>query len=171
MQPVARSIAYLVLLALEHLPADALTEIIEQYIYRGRKDEWPMEAREVLLMPIADQLRSEMEDICTADCDRLFGRPRVTLLEEKDEIDTYWRRFDPQGMPEKGRQAHVWLERSDGLCKVGFKTDADHDCPLVHFAPTPDNLLDLLTIVKKVAAFRKAQAESKRREEERARKR
>lgn len=167
MQPIVRTIVYLILLALEKLPPDVVTSVIEESIYRGKKAEWPDEARELVLMPIADQLLSEMEDVCTADCQRLIGRERRALVKDKDELDTYWSRFDAKGLPDDGTHAYVWLEKDDGPCAVGFKVDAEHGCPLIHFRPKTDNLEALLKIVKRVAAFRKNQAENKRATEQR----
>lgn len=158
MMPVTRAIVYLILIALEHLPADIVTKMIEDSVYREKKAELPEEVREMLLMPIADQLLSEMTDICTSDCRRLMGRERYSLAKTDDEIERYWHRFDPRGLPSKEEKRYLWLEKNDGPCVVGFKVDADHGCPLVHFRPTVHNVEELLDIVKRVAAYRKAEA-------------
>jgi hypothetical protein len=158
MGPIVRSFVYLILIAIEHLPAKVLAELIEHSVYRGRKAEWPDFVREIFILPIVRQLFFEMKDICTSDCRRVSGIPRSALMEGKDEVDTYWRRFDRDGMPERGSYAYVWLEKTKEPCVVGFKLDAKHSCPLVSFEPTIDNLGELLKIIKKVAAFRKSQA-------------
>lgn len=158
MTPVGRTIVYLILLALEYLEADVLTKLVEDSVYRGKKTEWPEEVREMILMPIADQLLAEMTDICTQDCRRVMGRHQHTLEENESEIEKYWHRFDARGLPSNEPRRHLWLEKNDGPCVVGFETDADHGCPLIHLTPTIHNVEELLGVVKKVAAFRKAEA-------------
>jgi hypothetical protein len=161
MAPVGKAISYLILILLEVLPADALTKLIEDSVYHEKKDEWPENVREVILMPVIDQLTSEMTDICTSDCRRLMSGSRQVLASGEDEIEQYWRRFDPQGQPEEEDRQHFWLEKNDGPCMVGFSVDADHGCPLIHVKATVHNVEEVLGIVKRVAAYRKAQAAEK----------
>jgi hypothetical protein len=161
MTPVAKSLAYLILTLLEVLPADVVTKFIEDSVYRGKKDEWPENVREMVLMPVVDQLLSEMTDICTSDCRRLFGSTRQALSSGEDEIERYWRRFNPASASEKEDRRFLWIERNDGPCVVGFSVNAEQGCPLIHTKPTVHNVEELLGIVKRVAAYRKAEASQK----------
>jgi hypothetical protein len=168
MRPIIRTIVYLLLIVLEHIPAKTVTTIVEDLIYRGQKDEWPDYVREMLILPVARQLHSEMHDICTADCRRMMGLRRRTLSEDKDELETYWLRFEPDGLSEERVTRYAWIEATREPCVVGFKTDEKRSCPLVRFEPKIDNVGDLLRIAKKVAAFRKKQAPKKRAADTRA---
>jgi hypothetical protein len=160
--PLSKSISYLILTLLEVLPADVLTKFIEDGVYRGKKDEWPEVVREMILMPVVDQLVSEMTDICTSDCRRLVGgSARQALSGAEDEIERYWQRFDPAGTSEDEDRRFLWLERNDGPCVVGFPVSAEQGCPLIHVKPTVHNVEELLGIVKRVAASRKAEAAQK----------
>lgn len=168
MDPVSKAIGYLILILLDILPADVLTKFIEDSVYRGKKEEWPENVREYILMPVVDQLLSEMTDICTSDCRRLFGSSRQALSSGEDEIERYWRRFEPTGLPTETDRKFFWVEKNDGLCVVGFPVNAESGCPLIHVNATVHNVEELLGIVKRVAAYRKAEAKDKH-EKEKAR--
>ncbi|NYT32119.1 restriction endonuclease [Rhizobium sp. WYCCWR 11128] len=161
--PLNRAFAYLILCAIDQLPAENVAELVIDSITRGKPDEFPEDVQAYLLMPIADQLLSEIQDVCSADCTRVSAFSRMTLTEGKDEIDEYWKRLEPAGseeVEEPGR--HLRLERQDAPCQVGFAVNKDHDCPLFHIEPSVQNFGELLAILKRVAAHRKAQAAEKR---------
>ncbi|MCP3416225.1 MULTISPECIES: hypothetical protein [Bradyrhizobium] len=125
----------------------------------------PEHVREFLLMPIADQLLSETQDICSSDCRRLMALDRQTLTEDKDEVESYWLRLDSTKVEDETDEAskrHLRLERLDAPCVVGFPVDKNNGCPLFALQPTTNNVEELLAIIKRVAAFRKAQAAQKR---------
>ena len=124
----------------------------------------PEKAQEFLLMPIADQLLSEMQDICTADCERVLPFRRGALTEDKDEVENYWLRLEPKGMEEPKDRRTLRMEAYDKPCLVGFAVDKDHHCPLFTFEPVVKNFSDFLWIIKRVAAFRKREAAMERRE-------
>jgi hypothetical protein len=162
LRPVCRAFAYLILVALDALPVENVTELITDSLYRGKGDEMPEQVQEFLLMPIVDQLLSEMQDVCTSDCSRIMGFHRNVLTEDKDEVDSYWLRFEPDGLVEPDKRRYVYIESADAPCVVGFPVDKDNGCPLFSFEPSTKNTNDFLTIIKRVAAFRKGQAADKR---------
>jgi hypothetical protein len=59
------------------------------------------------------------------------------------------------------------IESYNAPCHVGFKLDKEHCCPLFAFEPSAKNTGELLALIKRVGAFRKAQAAQKRADEER----
>jgi hypothetical protein len=56
----------------------------------------------------------------------------------------------------------VIIESANDPCNVGFAVDKDNGCPLFGFKPSVNNIDELLAIIKRVVAFRKAQAAEKR---------
>jgi hypothetical protein len=56
----------------------------------------------------------------------------------------------------------VRLEKYDEPCVVGFDVDKENSCPLFELDPEAVNLERILTVIKRVAAFRKPQAAAKR---------
>lgn len=162
---LARAFAYLILVALDAIPAETVAEIIEQSLSRDGEVSFPDDVYELLLMPIADQLLSEMQDVCSEDCRRLHSLIRSTLTEDKDEIDTYWLRLESAGIDEPEERRSVRLESYKEPCEVGYAVDEENSCPLFEFEPTTKNTKELLELIKRVAAFRKAQVAAKRKEE------
>ena len=160
---LSRAFSYLILCALDLCPATELAQIVTASAYRGHEDMMSDDVKELLLMPIADQLLSEILDICSSDCQRLFSMERRALTRDEDEVEDYWLRLEPDGIEdEPDERKYLFLERTDAPCNVGFPVDADNGCPLMRIKPSAKNVGDLLAIVKRVAAFRKAQAAEKR---------
>lgn len=122
---------------------------------------FPKDVQEFLLLPIINQLISEMQDVCSENCTRISSGTRNTLTEDKDEVDSYWMRLEPAGMIEPEERQSIQLERFDAPCDVGFKVDKDNHCPLYAFEPTTENNAEFLEIIKHVATFRKAEAATK----------
>jgi len=157
-KPLFRTFAYLILIALDRLSAETVNDLVLNAINRDEKDRFPEYVQEFLLMPIVDQLLSEMQDVCTADCERIHETDRRALTEENDEIDYYWQRLQPDGVDEPTDQAILRLERGDAPCKVGFPVDRDNGCPLFAFEPSVTNTNAFFQIIKRVAQYRKTQA-------------
>ncbi|MBK5124407.1 restriction endonuclease [Burkholderia sp. R-69980] len=166
-RPLIRTFVYLILVLLEVLPADSTADLVTTYLNRNQSGHFPEDVQDLLLGPIVDQLLSEMEDICSDDCRRIMSSDRQALTNDKDEVETYWLRFDPEGVDEEKERRFFRLEKVDEPCAVGFPVDKDNGCPLFAFKPTASNLSDMLETVKRVAAFRKAQAAVKRAKPER----
>ncbi len=163
-----RSFAYLILAALDRLPAESVTRLVLDSLNRGREEPLPDGIQEMLLMPIIDQLLSEIQDLCSSDCERVMTRGHEALTEDKDEVDNYWLRLEPEGLKESGDRRQLRLECYNQPCKVGFPVSENNGCPLFAFDPMIKNVPELLALVQRVALFRKAQA-AQRREGERTR--
>jgi hypothetical protein len=161
-KPIVRAFAYLILVALDILPAKNVAQLITDSIFRGKGDEMPEDVQQLLLMPIADQLLSEIQDVCSSDCRRMYSFNRGALTEDKDEVRDYWLRLEPAGVEEPTQQRFLRMEQFDAPCVAGFPVDKDHHCPLFLFEPSVRNTEELLAMIKSVAAFRKAQAAEKR---------
>lgn len=161
--PLIRAFAYLILCAIDKLPAENVAELVSSSITRGEPEKFPENVQAYLLMPIADQLLSEIQDICSANCTRIVALNRRALTDDKDEIEEYWQRFETveTGDPAEPTR-HVRIEAYNEPCKVGFPVDKDHGCPLFQIEPSVQNFGELLAIIKRVAAYRKAQAMEKR---------
>lgn len=163
-----RTFAYLILVALDRLPVENVTRLVIDSLNRGEKEQLPDQIQEMLLMPIIDQLLSEMQDLCSSDCDRVTTMDRGVLTGDKDEVDNYWLRLQPEGIEESGDRRHLRIEAQNKPCKVGFDVNEDNGCPLFAFDPSIKNVGELLTLVQRVAHFRKVQA-AQHREEKKAR--
>ena len=134
-KPISRAFAYLILAALDTLPAENVARLITDSIVLGKGGEMPEGVQEFLLMPIADQLLSEMQDVCSADCRRMSSLDRSALTDDKDEVDDYWLRLEAEGVEEPTERRVMRLELLDAPCIVGFPVDKDHHCPLFLFEP------------------------------------
>jgi hypothetical protein len=161
-KPLTRAFAYLILCVLDVLPADAVCRLIEDSVFGDRGETMPENVRSFLLMPIADPLRSEMQDVCSADCARMYSLGRSALTRDKDEVDDYWLRLEPESIEQESDRRTIHLEHHHAPCHVGFPVDRDHGCPLFSIECNVGSVGDLLSIIKRVAAFRKAQSKDRR---------
>lgn len=165
-----RTFAYLILSALDTLPADVVAQLVIDGINRGEKDRFPDHVQEMFLMPIVDQLLREQGDVCSSDCERVSSLDRHALTEDKDEVTDYWLRLEPDGIEEPTERRFLRLEKKDASCVVGFPVDEQNGCPLFAFEPSVKNVNEFMAIIKRVAGFRKAQAAAERIEKKAKRK-
>jgi len=158
---IFRSLSYLVLAALDRFQAEEVAALIIKSLTRGDEELMPEEAQDMLLTPVVGQLLSEIQDVCSSDCKRVYV-DRHTLLKGDDEVDDYWLRLEPEGIKDSENRRILRIEKFDEPCLVGFSVDKDHGCPLFTSEPTVKNVGDILEVIKRAAAFRKAQAADKR---------
>jgi hypothetical protein len=162
-RPIIRSLAYLLLIALDRLPTDAVVKSIKTSLTDHHEKPLPKSAQETLLLPILNQLRYEIGDVCSSDCHRLFGSEPTTLAGTGDEIDQYWLRLERDGGIDSSEERRfLRIEKFDAPCKVGFALDKDHCCPLFEGETDLDQLPELLLALKRVVDFRKKQAAAER---------
>ena len=76
-----------------------------------------------------------------------------------------WLRLEPDGVEESAERKFLLIEQLDAPCNVGFPVDKDNRCPLFRIEPSTNNIDELCAIIKRVAAFRRAQATDKRKSE------
>ena len=160
--PILRAISYLILAALRELPAENVAELITDSLFREDQMEMPEQVRLMLLLPITDQLLSEMQDICSDDCVRVSSCKRAKFTQSADEIETYWERFqttDTQDDKNDGR--YLLIESKAAPCAVGFQVNEETSCPLFAIEPDDKNVGSLLAILKRVSEFRFNEAEQK----------
>lgn len=159
---ILRALAYLVMAGLERETPEKIAKLISGAFSRDGQ-AFPDHVQEVLLLPILDQLLSELQDVCGSDCERMTLLDRSALTEDRDEIEDYWLRLELHEAKEDGKKrTTIRLEKYDAPCKVGFKTDKDHDCPLFAATPSLADFDALLSMLKRVIGFRKAQAAAQR---------
>lgn len=160
--PIRRAFAYLLLCGLDRLSADDVHRLVEASVYGDRADAMPDDVKKMLLMPMLDQIQSELQDVCSADCERISSLTRNVLTEDDDEVDDYWLRLDPKGRDSPKDRGRLRLERESAPCVVGFAVDKERSCPLFEMEPGLDNVAELLEMLRRVTRFRKAQAAGKR---------
>ncbi len=161
--PIIRACAYLVLCALDGMSAENVKQIIDLGSSQGADSELPDESWDILIGPICNQLQSEIQDVCSADCARIICTRRDDLTADSDEISSYWARLNSQAIPKKAEpDKHLIIESYNAPCKVGFEVSKDVSCPLFEVESTSSSLLLLLETIQKVAGYRKAGSERSR---------
>lgn len=163
-RPLIRGMAYLMLSALRFYSAENVAEIIDEQLQDGEGTPFPADVRKLLLSPVLNTLVHEMQEVCTADCERfLLGRVSGSAFDSEPE-QGYWSRLDPAGRPdeEQEEQSTLWIQRNDAPCKVGFIVGPEQGCPLFGEDLDETRLAALLAVVERVADFRAAEATAAR---------
>lgn len=159
---IMRTFAYLILAALDISPAETVTALIFESLGRDGDIRLRKKLQEMLLTPVIGQLLSEIQDVCGSDCKRMIAPDRGALQEGKDEVDNYWLRLEDHCIEESSQRTLLRIEARYETCLVGFHVDRDNLCPIFNTEPTVKNIRELMDIIKRVAAFRKAQAAERR---------
>jgi hypothetical protein len=76
---IFRPMAYLTLVALNHLPVEKIAKFLIDQVSRGKPDEMPDEVKQMLIKPVVGQLQAELQDVCASDCSRVSMFDRATL--------------------------------------------------------------------------------------------
>lgn len=153
--PITATAAHLVMMSLRAFPADTIAEVVRLSISSDEGDELPDSVVEMLLGPILDQISSELQDVCTTDCDRFHATDRQALHRGADPVKTYWQRFDKRGTP-AGEEQTRWarIENTTKACRVGFPTDKKRSCPLFEIDPQVNNMAEFFEMVKRITTYR-----------------
>jgi hypothetical protein len=159
-QIIFRTLAYLILAALTHFPAEKVTSLTSFSINRGQEKPFPSEVQEMIVRPILHQLLGEIQDVCSSKCKRISTDP--STLVGSDEVENYWFRLEDRDIEEPKERHILRIEKGDEPCVVGFKVDREESCPLFRIEPSVKSTGELLEIIKRVSAFRIAQAAEKR---------
>jgi len=156
--PIIRAASYLMMSALQYMEPDEVAKLVRVSLYRG-EEPLPEDVQALLLMPIVDQIFSELQDVCSDDCTRMSAMKNARLAQSSDEIEAYWQRFKSTDSKPKddndGRR--LLLENTKAPCKVGFPVGPEKSCPLFGVEPTMKNLAEVMSIAKRVIHFRKSQ--------------
>jgi hypothetical protein len=114
----------------------------------------------MIVRPILHQLLGEIQDVCSSKCKRISTDP--STLVGSDEVENYWFRLEDRDIEEPKERHILRIEKGDEPCVVGFKVDREESCPLFRIEPSVKSTGELLEIIKRVSAFRIAQAAEKR---------
>ena len=161
-KPILAAVAHLILVSLQQYEATDIATVLLETV-RGRdKKALPDQMVEMLLMPVLDRLAGEMQDVCTAGCDRMSLSDPTTLLGDENPVDTYWERVNPDGRPIGTEpRSFLMIENYTLPCKIGFPVNKDRGCPLYGVEPTLNNIAEFLAVIKRVSRFRLAEARTK----------
>lgn len=154
-KPIVAALAHLLMASLRYVSAKTLAPQLLDLFGRNNGVQMPDSVMETLLMPVLDQVSSEIQDVCSADCARFpLSDPR-TLQEADDPIDSYWFRFSGAGfVREQEELRYVTLEKMSEPCKIGFPVDEDRQCPLFQLEPELHNVEEFLEMIERVIEFR-----------------
>lgn len=153
--PIVQAIAYLVLSCLRHGLSDQLKATLELALRTEDGEAFPAKVIDLLLGPILDSLRSDLQLVCTSDCDRFDADDSRKHWDRRHPIEAYWSRFGRNGTPQKPvDQSYARLERTTAPCKVGFKVDAERSCPLYETEISVENLDEFFAIATRVLKVR-----------------
>jgi hypothetical protein len=158
--PIIRALAYVILTSLHKMPAEDIAQVVMSFISRD-DEQLSEELLEMLLMPIMDQMLSEIQDVCSSDCSRIVNIGRK-VLENEDQVAEYWMRFERNETERNEPDLTFRLENTRAPCKIGFRVDENSGCPLFRTEPSVHNAAELLRILKRVTAFRRREARENR---------
>jgi len=153
--PIVEAIAYLILATLRHGLSDRLQEVMEIALRTEGGEPFPAKVVDLLLGPVLDSLRGDLQLVCSSDCDRFSRDDSLKHWERRHPIETYWSRFGRHGTPTNaGDQSYARLERTTESCRVGFQVDEERSCPLYQTDISIENLKDFFAIATRVLKFR-----------------
>jgi Restriction endonuclease len=160
-KPILRTFAYLLLCSLTLSSAEEVFNLVNNSLFN---DSLPDELKELLLFPILGQLLSELQDECSSNCERVSAdRSDLSRDYKGYNVHTYWDSFLQIDVTELEERKHfLVIEKHDAPCVVGFPVDSDILCPLFHTELSLSNVLDQLTVARRVAIFRIAEAAERR---------
>ena len=157
--PIVDTIAYLILAVLRHDNSRRLQEVLAIALRTEDGEPFPEKVVDLLLGPILDKLRGDLQLVCSSDCERFEKRDSLKHWERRHPIDTYWGRFSRNGATIKpADDSYARLESTTRPCRVGFPVDEVHSCPLYENEISVDGIetyLALATQVLKVRAPRR----------------
>lgn len=149
--PIINTVAYLILATLAHGQGDELKTAMAVALRTEGGKPFPAEVVDLLLGPMLDALRGDLQLVCSSDCDRFFAGHSRDRWEIRNPIETYWARFGPSGAPRKPEPAsHVRLERTTEPCRVGFELDEERSCPLYQTEVSAGHFEDFFAVATRV---------------------
>jgi hypothetical protein len=153
--PIVDAIAYLILATLRHGLSHRLKQGIEIALRTEAGEPFPTKVVDLLLGPILDSLRSDLQLVCSSDCDRFSRDDSLKHWERRHPIETYWSRFGRNGTPQKpADQSYARLEQTTEPCRVGFKLDEERSCPLYQTEISVEDLDAFFVIASRVLKVR-----------------
>lgn len=154
-EPIVEAIAYLILVSLRHDQSDRLQEVMKIALRTEAGEPFPAKVVDLLLGPVLDRLRGDLQLVCSSDCSRFCRDDSLKHWERRHPIETYWSRFGRHGVPSKpDDQTYARLELTKESCKVGFQVDEKRSCPLYETDISVENLEDFFSIATRVLKVR-----------------
>lgn len=150
--PVIRGLAYLTLVCAHRIGVDSASALLTKVWESVEGREYPEELRKLILQPVLSTLNDEVRDVCISDCSRVHT-DRITLTE--DEVETYWRRLSLLQSNPKQSDEILTIESYETPCKVGFRLDKEHSCPLCHNDEPETNIAETLRVIRVVSDARR----------------
>lgn len=161
-QPIVRTLAYLILVALDLYEPAAVARIVLAMTTEMNGLEVPKHVTEYILLPVLDQLQSELQDVCASDCSRMSADRRRRKSFEGDDLELYWSRLGDKGRsPPDEPTSLLRIESLKEPCRVGFPVSDTVSCPLFEIEPGLDTVERLFAVIERVATVR-AQGVSRR---------
>lgn len=154
-EPVINAVAYLFLATLKHGRGDELKSVMAVALRTEDGEPFPTQVVNLLLGPMLDALRTDLQLVCSSDCDRFYSKDSLDQWETRNPIETYWARFGPSGVPpkrDKGPSAR--LESTTKPCRVGFEVDEERCCPLYQTDISAENFDDFFAVAALVLSAR-----------------
>lgn len=153
--PVVETFSYLLLATLRHHEPILLQEILDLALKTNDGSPMPANVVDVLLSPILQKVQSDLQLVCTSDCQRFFREDSLKHWKKSDDLKAYWARFGQNGIdPETDDGAYHRLERTNLPCAVGFALEKDAGCPLYQKELPISNLGAFLKTAARVVLVR-----------------
>jgi len=152
------TVGYLILRALECFPVKDVRLVLRDFM--GVPEQKEVNVQSFVLRPVLDRLVASVRDACTRDCVRVSSDPRLLTSEDAEQ---YWNRLRPHRDNADDRVSKLILVMEDGNkpCKVGFKLDRKHGCPLLARKEFSDNevpdLKKITTMLRRIVRERLVQ--------------
>jgi hypothetical protein len=153
--PYTDAAGYLILKCLQILPEQDVEKAIRAS-WRGKSRLYPPGVQDFVLETVFHNLVRDLFVVCASDCSRVIhsGSDKPSFR----NWAAYWSRFqdhneiEPKEIRASDRYDLI-IENGDEPCKVGFKVNRNHGCPLNVREKLPD-LSSMLTVLSRVVRFR-----------------
>jgi hypothetical protein len=153
--PIINTVAYLLLATLNHGQGDQLKSVMEVALRTEGGEPFPLQVLDLLLGPMLNALRGDLQLVCSSECDRFFRRDSLDRWENRNPIETYWARFGPSGAPRRPEpDSYARLESTRMPCRVGFEVDEERCCPLYQTDISAENFEDFFAVATRVLEAR-----------------
>ncbi|MBB5753031.1 hypothetical protein [Prosthecomicrobium pneumaticum] len=149
--PIIKTLAYLLLSTLRDFHPDLIREIFRITLRTDSDEPMPDPAVEFFVMPILDSLQTELQLVCSSDCERFSRRDSFKYWEGRAPFESYWSRFGTRGIaPKSNNGSYHRLECTSKPCRIGFDLSDESGCPLYQVQAEMETLDTFLGTVASV---------------------
>lgn len=150
--PFIKALSYLLLLTLDELKPETVSNILETVWEDIEGLQVPQELRQLIVNPVIGNLVAELRDVCMSDCSRVVGD--LAAL-QSEEIDRYWDRLRiVAGNEEQETQQILTIESYEKPCRVGFSVGKVRHCPICNLDPPDQSILPTMKILSQIIGKR-----------------